>query len=59
MNSAVLFLKSNEHGDNDLKQNTTVSVQGTYLLLHTWYPYENSERCNQVEGTLPVKVFTL
>ena len=59
MNSAVLFLKSNEHGDNDLQQNTTVSVHGMYLELHTWYLYENSKRCNLVEGAVQVKVFTL
>ena len=58
-NAAVLFLKSNEHGGNDLQQNTNYSTQGTYLELHTWYPYENSERCNPDEGTVPVKVFTV
>ena len=57
-NAAVLFLKSNEHAANDLQQNTTNSTQGTYLELHTWYPYENSDRCNPEEGTVPVKVFT-
>ena len=59
MNAAVLFLKSNEHAGNDLQQNTTDSAQGTYLELHTWYPYENSDRCNPAEGTVPVKVFTV
>jgi len=44
INATVLFLKSNERADNDLQQNTTDSVYGTYLELHTWYPYENSER---------------
>jgi hypothetical protein len=58
-NAAVLFLKSNEHASNDLQQNTTDSSEGTYLELHTWHPYENSERCNPDEGTLPLKVFTL
>ena len=58
-NSAVLFLKSNEHSGNDVQQNTTNSTQGTYLELHTWYPYENSGRCNPDEGTIPVKVFTV
>jgi hypothetical protein len=29
------------------------------LELHTWYPYENSDRCNPDEGTVPVKVFTV
>jgi len=59
MNATVLFLKSNEPAGNDLQQNTTDSPQGTYLELHTWYPYENSERCSPAEGTVPVKVFTV
>ena len=59
MSAAVLFLKSDEHGGVYMQQNTTDSAQGTYLELHTWYPYENSERCNPTEGTVPVKVFTV
>jgi len=35
MNAAVLFLKSNEHGGNNLQQNTTDSAQGAYVELHT------------------------
>jgi len=58
-NAAVLFLKSNEHAGSDLQQNTNYSTQGTYLELYTWYPYENSHRCNPEEGTVPVKVFTV
>jgi hypothetical protein len=57
--AVVPFLKSNEHAGNDLQQNITDSAQDTYLELHTWYPYENSERCNPAEGTVPVKVFTV
>ena len=38
-NAAVLFLNSNEHAGNDLQQNTNDSAQGTYVELHTWYPY--------------------
>jgi len=57
-NAVVLFLKSNGHAANDLQQNTTNSAQGTYLEMHTWYPYENSDRCNPADGTVPVKVFT-
>ena len=57
MKAAVLFLKSNEHTGNDMQQNTSDSAQGTYLELHTWYPYENSDRCNPAGGTVPVKVF--
>jgi len=59
MNAAIIFFKSNEHSGIYMHQNTTVSTQGTYLELHTWYPYENSERCNPAEGTVPVKVFTV
>jgi hypothetical protein len=59
INAAVLFLKSTEHRSNDLQQNTTQSAQGTYLELNTWYPYENSERCNPAEGTVPVQVFNV
>ena len=59
MKVTVLFLKSNEHAGNDLQQNTTDSAQGTYLELHTWYPYENSDRCSPADGTVPVKVFTV
>jgi len=51
LNAAVLFLKSNKHGGKDLHQKTSDSAQGTYLELHTWYPYGNSERCNPAEAT--------
>jgi hypothetical protein len=59
MNATVLFLKTNEHAGNVLQQNTTDSAQGTYLELHTGYPYENSDRCNPTEGNVPVNVFTV
>jgi len=59
MDAAVLFLNSNERAGNDLQQNTTGSAQGTYLELHTWYPYENSADCNPADGTVPAKVFTV
>jgi len=57
-NAIVFFLKSNKHDGNVLhvKQNTTDSAQGMHLELHTWYPYENSERCKPAEGIVPVKV---
>jgi hypothetical protein len=42
-----------------MQGNPVDSPQGTYLELHTWYPYENSNRCNPAEGTVPVKVFTV
>jgi len=58
-NAAVLFLQSNKHARNNQQQNTTHSARGTYLELHTWYPYESSDRCNPAEGTVQVKVFTV
>ena len=42
-----------------MQQNTTDSKQGTYVQLHTWNPYESSDRCNPADGTVPVKVFTV
>jgi hypothetical protein len=59
MNAAVLFLKSNEHSGVYVQGNATDSTQENYLELHTWYPNENSHRCNPPEGTVPVKVFTV
>jgi len=58
-NAFVLFQKSNKHAGNVLQQKTADSTQGTYLELHTWYPSENSQRCNPIEGTVPVRVFTV
>ena len=40
-------------------KHTSHSEQDKYLELHTWYHYENSERCNPAEGTVPVQVFTV
>jgi hypothetical protein len=59
MNAAVLFLKSNKYGGNDLHQNTTDLARGTYVELHTWNPYENSDRCVPAKGNVRVKVFTV
>jgi len=59
MNAVVLFLKSKEHGGNDMQQNTTHSAQGPYVELHTWNPYENSDRCIPAKGTVHLKVFTV
>jgi hypothetical protein len=56
--ATVLFMHPNEHGGKNVQQNPSFSAQGTSLELHTWYPYENSERCSPAEGTVPVKVFT-
>jgi hypothetical protein len=59
MNAAVLFLKSKDHDSIYMQGNTTDSAQRTYLEIHTWYPYENPDRCNAAEGTVRVKVFTV
>jgi hypothetical protein len=59
MKAAVLFLKPNEQNGNDLQQNTFDSTQGTYLELHTLYPYENSEGCISTNVTVTVKVLTM
>jgi len=57
--SDLLFTSSNVQESRDLQQNTAYSAQCTYLEWHTSYPYENSDRCNPAEGTVPVKVFTV
>ena len=59
MNATVLFLRSNKYGGDDLHQNTTDSAEGTYVELHTWNPYENSDRCVPAKGNISVKVFTV
>jgi hypothetical protein len=56
MKATVLFLVSNEHEIRDLKGNTIGSVYGTYLEMHSWLPFENSERCHSTEGPVLVKV---
>jgi len=58
-NVIVLFRKPNAHGSNDLQPNTSDLAKGTYLEIHKWYPYENSDRCNPADGTVPVNVFTV
>jgi len=59
MNAAVLFQKSNENNGTYMQGTTSDSAKGTYFELHTWYPYENSDRCNPAKGTVPVNVFTV
>jgi hypothetical protein len=56
---AVLFLNSNEHAGYDFENTKSQSAKGTYLELHTWYPYENSDRCIPAKGNVPVKVLTV
>jgi hypothetical protein len=58
-NVAVLFPNSNEHACYDLQNTITQTAHGTYLELHTWYPYENSDRCIPAKGTAIVKVFAM
>jgi hypothetical protein len=58
-NAIVLFLKPNAQGSKDLQHNDSDLRKGTSLEIHTWYPYENSERCNPADGTVLVKVLTL
>jgi len=58
-NAIVLFLKPNAHGSNDLQQHTSDLAKSRYLDIHSWYPYENSDRCNPADGTVPVKMFNV
>jgi hypothetical protein len=58
MKATVLFLESNENEISDMEGNTTESVYGTYLEMHSWIPYENSHRCHPTEGTVRVNTFT-
>jgi hypothetical protein len=58
MKATVLFLVSDEPKISDLRENSSDSVYGVYLEMHSWFPYENSERCHPTEGTVTVKVFT-
>jgi hypothetical protein len=55
MNATALFLKSDEQGDNDLRQNKIDTAKGTHLELHTLHPYENSDSCNNSHA--PMMVF--
>jgi hypothetical protein len=58
-NGVVLFLESNGHVTTFLQQNETDSAQDVHLSLHTWFPYENSQRCNPIDGTVPLRTFFL
>jgi hypothetical protein len=59
MNPAVQYLKSNKSTVNNLQQHTADSAQGTYLELHTWFPYENSDSCNPATRPESLKVFAV
>jgi hypothetical protein len=56
--ATALFIQPNEQASKDIERNTSHWAQGTHLEMHTWYPYENSDRCDPVDGTVPVQVFT-
>jgi hypothetical protein len=56
--ATALFLQPNEQAGKDIERNTSHWAQGTHLEMHTWYPFENSDRCDPVDGTVPVQVFT-
>lgn len=60
-NSVVLFLESNGHitARKYLQRNETGSTPGVRLSLHTWFPYENSQSCNPIDGTVPIRAFFL
>jgi hypothetical protein len=58
-NGVVLFLESNGRLTKFLPQNETGSSQEAQLSLHTWFPYENSRRCNPIDGTVPLRIFFL
>ncbi|PNF33399.1 hypothetical protein B7P43_G04160 [Cryptotermes secundus] len=58
-NSVVLFLESNGHITKFLQRNETGSAPNVRLSLHTWFPYENSQSCNPIDGTVPIRVFFL
>ncbi|GFG30595.1 hypothetical protein Cfor_01853, partial [Coptotermes formosanus] len=55
----VLFKKSSEGRGKKSEKNTSHSTQDSHMEIQTWFPYENSQRCDPVEGTVPVKVFTI
>jgi hypothetical protein len=56
LKAVVPFRKSSEGRSKESLQSTSYSKQGTHLELQTWFPYENSQRCDAAEGTVPVKV---
>jgi hypothetical protein len=58
-NAVVIFTESNGHSTKFLQQNETSSAQQALLSLHTWFPYEDSRRCNPLDGTVPLKIFFL
>ncbi|KDR17326.1 hypothetical protein L798_08944 [Zootermopsis nevadensis] len=57
-NSVVLFSESKDQATKLTQQHETNSAQDTQCSLHTWLPYENSERCNPIEGTVPLKILS-
>jgi hypothetical protein len=58
-NRTVLFLESDGHETKFLQRNETGSAQDVCLTLHTWFPYENSQSCNPIDGKVPIRIFFL
>jgi hypothetical protein len=58
LEAALLFRKYSEVRGK-FPKSTSDSKQGTNLELHTWFPYENSQRCDPAEGTVAAKVFPI
>jgi hypothetical protein len=57
--AVVLFMESNGHSTKFLQQGKTSSAQHAHLSLYTWFPYEDSRRCNPIDGTVPLRIFFL
>jgi len=51
----VLFSESNERVSTVLQEHMNSSSQDAQWSLHTWLPYENSQRCDPLEGTVPLR----
>jgi hypothetical protein len=58
-NAVVLFTESNGHSSKFLEQSKARLAQHVRLSLHTWFPYEDSKRCNPTDGTVPVRTVFL
>jgi hypothetical protein len=52
----VLFSESNDSVSKVLQEHMNSSSQAAQWSLHTWLPYENSQRCNPLQGTVPLRI---
>jgi hypothetical protein len=52
----VLFSESNERVSTVLQEHMNSSSQDAQWSLHTWLPYENSQRCDPLESTVPLRI---